>query len=340
MHDTKCLQEFEISIIVPVFNSQQFLPLLIQSLRQQTYQNFEVLFVDDGSTDSSTQIIESIVTSEKRFKLLKQINSGPSVARNTGLRHSTGQWIIFVDSDDYLMPKALQTLIQSATTGLPDVVITNAFRFVHHPDQVVEPEILIGQPWGQCVSGADWIIQTVKSRNWRHYIWSHFYKKEFLERHQLQFQPGLIHEDILWSCLIGLNARQILFNNVITYGYRYNSESIIDSTNRIRSLNRLIGYKTVIFELIRIGNSIVDAKLKSALLTQAIIEAGHMTGLLRKRLQPDTDTAAIAIEVLRNPKLKILFKAARTASDVWRLIRFYRSLRRHHSRGLHRKKAL
>lgn len=92
----------KISIIVPAYNVEQYLPTCLSSIEQQTYQNFEVILIDDGSKDSTGEICDSIAAKDNRFKVLHQKNQGVSVARNVGIRLATGEYLCFVDSDDEL----------------------------------------------------------------------------------------------------------------------------------------------------------------------------------------------------------------------------------------------
>lgn len=91
-----------ISIIVPAYNIEQYLPVCLSSIEQQTYQNFEVILVDDGSKDSTGEICDTIAAKDNRFKVIHQKNQGVSAARNTGVKVATGEYITFVDSDDEL----------------------------------------------------------------------------------------------------------------------------------------------------------------------------------------------------------------------------------------------
>lgn len=322
-----------LSVVIPVFNTERYLTDLIKSLKQQTLKNFEVLFIDDGSTDNSAEVITRLTCTDKRFKLFKQKNRGPSVARNNGLTLSTGSWIIFVDSDDYLPPTSLESLFECTRKSSPDVVITNAYKFESDPDSVTQTEILIKQPWGKCISGRDWVIYTTKTNNWRHYIWTHLYRKDFLNENHLRFEPNLLHEDILWCSNMALRAKKIIFENVITYGYRSNHESLIGSLDRRRIEHRLDSYHLVIHTLINIGSTQMDRKLGKAFHRQAIFESGHMTGLLRKKISPNSKTANIASKFLESNSIFILLKAARNPSEFWKVVRLAIALKKHQRCG-------
>lgn len=106
--------EVLISVVVPVWNADRYLREALESLRSQTYANFEAILVDDGSTDNSPEICKEFCKSDSRFHLIIQENAGVSAARNAGLDLSKGEWIAFMDADDIIMSDALELLIQSA----------------------------------------------------------------------------------------------------------------------------------------------------------------------------------------------------------------------------------
>ena len=104
----------EVSVIIPVYNMEQFLEDCLNSVLAQTFTDFEIVIVNDGSTDRSAAIVEQIAAKDNRFVILHQENMGLSEARNTGIKAARGNWITFVDSDDMLAPTFLQKLLDAA----------------------------------------------------------------------------------------------------------------------------------------------------------------------------------------------------------------------------------
>ncbi|WP_269794799.1 glycosyltransferase family 2 protein [Streptococcus mitis] len=117
-----------ISVIVPVYNVETYLEECLDSIQNQTYTDFEVLLVNDGSTDGSQAICERYCQADKRFRLMNQTNQGQSVARNTGVTASRGEFIAFVDSDDIILPNYLETLMHYMSD---DVDIVESQFIVH-----------------------------------------------------------------------------------------------------------------------------------------------------------------------------------------------------------------
>ena len=103
--------DFDVSIIMPVHNAKRFIDDTLKSLNRQTYQNYEVILVDDGSSDDSGNICEKMSRKDNRFIVIHQNNAGAGTARNAGLMYVTGEWVAFLDSDDLLEPYTIQLLL-------------------------------------------------------------------------------------------------------------------------------------------------------------------------------------------------------------------------------------
>lgn len=108
-----------ISIIIPVYNSERFLHRCLNSVVNQTYKDFEVILVDDGSHDESGVICDEYAAKDNRFRIFHNPNGGPSKARNFGLEHSAGNYLLFIDSDDWLEEDALATYSKALSTDTP-----------------------------------------------------------------------------------------------------------------------------------------------------------------------------------------------------------------------------
>lgn len=116
-------QKPEVSVIVPVWNSVSYLPQAVGSVLSQTFDNWELILIDDGSTDGSGALCSAYAEKDPRIRVIRQDNRGPSEARNTGLKHASGTFLQFLDSDDWLDPEALKTLKETADTTGADMVI-------------------------------------------------------------------------------------------------------------------------------------------------------------------------------------------------------------------------
>ena len=120
-----------ISIIIPVYNTEQYLKECIESILIQSYEDFEAIFIDDGSHDNSFAIINDYVNRDERIKLYHQDNAGVSAARNRGLKYATGDYVAFIDSDDTICPDYLIRLYQCAVQYSSDIIFSGIRKIVN-----------------------------------------------------------------------------------------------------------------------------------------------------------------------------------------------------------------
>ena len=121
-----------ISVVIPLYNKEKTIKKTLNSILLQSYSNYEIVIVDDGSTDDSYSIVSNYVESnieKQRIRLLHQENGGPSKARNTGAKHAQGEWIVFLDADDELLPDALNTFV-SIIRKHPDYDIIDCNKYI------------------------------------------------------------------------------------------------------------------------------------------------------------------------------------------------------------------
>ncbi|XCY61661.1 glycosyltransferase [Streptococcus iniae] len=143
----------KISVIVPVYNAEKTISKCIQSLLEQTFQEFELILVNDGSKDNSLQLLKEFEEHHSNFKVIDQVNGGASIARNTGLDAASGDYIVFVDIDDYLDSDYLDVLYQEIVKTGNDIVISS-LRMVDNQGKVVSQIVLddtSGDNWSQYI---------------------------------------------------------------------------------------------------------------------------------------------------------------------------------------------
>lgn len=124
------MKENKVSIVVPVYNKQKQIKRCLNSLINQTYKNLEIIVIDDGSTDKSYEICKRYENKDKRIKVIKKINEGVDIARHTGIKHCTGEYITFVDSDDSLSKDAIELLVEALEKKNADIVFGNYERVI------------------------------------------------------------------------------------------------------------------------------------------------------------------------------------------------------------------
>ncbi len=124
------MKENKVNIVVPVYNKQKQIKRCLNSLINQTYKSLEIIVIDDGSTDKSYEICKKYENKDRRIKVIKKINEGVDIARHTGIKHCTGDYVTFVDSDDYLSKDAVELLVKALEKENADIVFGNMERVI------------------------------------------------------------------------------------------------------------------------------------------------------------------------------------------------------------------
>lgn len=258
-----------LSVVIPVYNVARYLPSCLDSLAQQTYPIDEIIVVDDGSTDNCPSILAEYASRLPQMHILRQENGGLSAARNTGLTHATGQYLAFVDSDDFLAPQMFAQLLAIAQADNLDMALCNA-NF-HHEGREKDRPIYAEAPSSGVISGKEWLRERLSHGRLMHMVWMHLYRRDFLVQKQFRFVPRLIHEDVIWTTEALLAARRVKYDATPLYQYRIPIRKFTPESNR-RRLEAII--QSSIYnakELLRIANeSPTDEELKQLLRWQAV----------------------------------------------------------------------
>ena len=219
--------EIKVSIIVPVYNVENYLNRCIDSIINQTYKNLEIILVDDGSTDNSGKICDEYKKIDSRIKVIHKTNGGLADARNAGLKIYTGDYVCFVDSDDYVVSNAIEEYTKKAVYNNSDVVVCGMER-ISIRYGVENKEIFIPQ-YGDCIIDES----NIKEELWKPLYYgdekkltcmisacTKFIKAEFLNSHNLLFNPERKRSED-WEFSLELYARKpkIVFINLPLYVY-------------------------------------------------------------------------------------------------------------------------
>lgn len=217
--------EVKISIIIPVYNVEKYLRECLDSILKQTFQDFEIICVDDGSTDKSLEILQEYKRKDDRFVILQQRHAGAGAARNHGLKLAEGKYIQFLDSDDYFQPNLLEELYTRAEKFGSDLTVCSS-RKVDDEGNVTES----GNP-NNPINLDKTPLETVFSRqDFKDDIfclltpmpWNKLYLRSFIETHNLEFPPLKIYEDVAFVHSSVVCANKIVaFNNELI-NYRFN----------------------------------------------------------------------------------------------------------------------
>ena len=222
-----------LSIIVPIYNVEQYLDRCIQSILNQTYQNLEIILVDDGATDCSGAIADSYAAKDKRIKVFHKENGGLSDARNYGLEHVTGDYILFIDSDDFIVNIMCERLITVASSNNADIVSCN--YYIYRGDDDISIHTLSVQDDKRNFTGMDMLrYYLLKTEPFDlNVVWNKIFKLDLFNGVEpVRFPKGRVQEDNFTIFRLFLNANSIVTVNEPLYYYVQRAGSIMANFTR------------------------------------------------------------------------------------------------------------
>ena len=221
-----------LSVVVPVYNVARYLPRCLDSLAGQTRRIDEIIVVDDGSTDDCPRILASYASVLPQMQVIRQENAGLSDARNVGISHAKGEFLAFVDSDDFVAPDIYELLLEVMTRDDLDMVICNANY--HFEGREPERPIYATGESSQVMDGPAWLSRRLREDRLLHMVWMHLYRRSFVDSVRLRFVPGLIHEDVIWTTRALVHARRVRYIHRALYHYRIPVRTFTPEQNRKR----------------------------------------------------------------------------------------------------------
>ena len=233
-----------ISIIVPVFNVEQYLERCITSIMNQTYHNIEIIMVDDGSTDQSGLICDKYVDIDPRIQVIHQKNLGPSEARNVAISKSIGRCIAFVDADDYVENDYIQYLYELMIRNAADIACCNTLNFKKNKSVGLRKK----QNYEYIMNAEEALCQMLYEKNFSNSVWGKLYKREVIV--DILFPKGKVFEDMYTTYKFILRSKNVVYGNSIKYYYMKHESSIMSTTKShdrmqvIDAENELILYLT------------------------------------------------------------------------------------------------
>ena len=228
--------EIKTSLIVPVYNIENYLPKCLESILEQTHKNIEIICVNDGSTDNSARILEEYAKKDTRIQIITQKNQGLSHARNTGLKQARSEYIVFVDSDDWIEPNTVQYGLNAILSDPEIDFVSYGARLIyednvhraHHAnlgDLKYHTITLTGK---HEINESTIMDSTVTA-------WNKLYKKSLIDKHNLVFPVGLLYEDTAFFYKYCLHAKSAYYINQYLYNYVQRSSSIMGSMLKKKS---------------------------------------------------------------------------------------------------------
>ena len=217
----------KLSIIVPVYNVEAFLKKCVDSILDQNLpqEDYEIILVDDGSTDDSGTLCDAIATTHGNIRVIHQQNRGLSGARNAGIPDAVGDYVMFVDSDDYLCPNVIGTLVGLMEDKDLDILRFN-YQNVNEKGEVFEPNKYV-KPFvdysGVICDGETFLNERL---GFACYAWQFMLKTSILQQEGNRFKEGIHFEDVEWTPRILLQARRVASTDTLVYNYLFRTGSI------------------------------------------------------------------------------------------------------------------
>jgi glycosyltransferase len=279
-----------VSVIVPVYNVEDYLEKCVNSILAQTYSYFELILVDDGSKDGSGKLCDLLATKDSRIICIHKENGGLSSARNTALDICKGEYIICVDSDDMISPNALELMLEYANKCGSDVVVT---RYpISFSDDTVAPETAVVKGV-KTLAELDAIQEIVcKSTRWE--AWGHLFKRSLWEG--IRFPDGKIYEDLATTPYVFAKAKRTTFIDTAVYYYFQRSGSIMRKSESKVSLDLC----TIAQELVSYFKmTVTDGDALANICSGVLMELCSRTDLAAKNINNNREFVSIARKILR-----------------------------------------
>ena len=226
------------SIILPVYNVDKYLSACIDSILSQTFSDYEIILVDDGSTDSCPQICDEYAEKNKCVKVIHKENGGLSDARNVGLKVAQGDYVFFIDSDDYLIDNTVLQLINEKLDNEPDIVCFGSIKWFESTGKLsVSNEIGIIDTNDR--SSNEVLFDLIDKNRFATSAWSKVIKRSLLINNHIEFEKGLLGEDNDWYYKVVCHLTTIKIINKPLYVYRQRTGSIT-KTYTYKNLEHLL----------------------------------------------------------------------------------------------------
>ena len=235
------------SIVIPVYNVKKYLAECVESILSQSFTDYEIILSDDGSTDGSSELCDALALRDGRIKVLHNENGGLPAARNRGIRVAAGEYLIFVDSDDFFISDSVLEKIHGKANS--DIVLYKYGKF-YEGKACPEPPSFSYSDIADGDSFDERVLKLVEADSFFGMAWMKAVKRELIDRCDGYFMDGIISEDIDWNYKIYLGAESlsVIDESFVAYRQRENSITSAPKIKSVSSLTYILGKWTEIFE--------------------------------------------------------------------------------------------
>lgn len=227
----------KVSIVVPIYNVEKYIARCINSIINQTYENIEIILVDDGSPDNCGKISDEYSKKDNRVKSVHKVNGGLSDARNYGMKYVTGEYTLFLDSDDWIKGNIIETLVDVIIKNNADIV-QSAFYYAYddyllldnrYYEEDIEPIIL---------NNEELMRELVINERVKNFAWGKLYKTNLIKN--IEFKKGVLFEDVFWAHKVMAKVKKYVIVNKPMCYYMQREDSIV-ATYTLKNLDMLSG---------------------------------------------------------------------------------------------------
>ena len=241
----------KISIIIPVYNTERYIERCLRSVLAQTYENLEIICVDDGSEDASGSILDKILKEDDRLHVIHNAKSGVGVSRNIALQKATGDYYGFVDSDDYIAPDMYYTLLEAIEKSNVDIVTCNYYLDYDGKIKIAENEKKVPDMPMKTNDFLQYVWERDMYKGVANYLWTKLYRKELIKNEKGElidnFENGFSGTDIVFNARVCTRARDILYIDIPLYYYTQRNDSIVhNSLMQMNTLSWVKAYERII----------------------------------------------------------------------------------------------
>lgn len=287
-----------ISVIIPVYNVEQYLRQCIDSVLHQTYQNIEVILVDDGSTDSSVTICEEYAKENANITVVCKENGGASSARNMGFKKVKGDYVYFLDSDDYLEENALQDMLECLVAEQADVIFFNAYAIEETTGNKTEKYYSYKKKY-ESGEGLEVLQELLLNKDLHVAPWIMLFDRSFLEREKITFEEGIIYEDMIFAYQVFCQAKKVTHLSKYLYNRRYRENSVMTTKISRRNFDSA---EKVYYKVKEYSETISDKTKTSSYIAKCAYNALNVYRKLEKEDQVKTKRAyrELKADILQN----------------------------------------
>ena len=301
-----------VTIVIPIYNVEKYIADCLSTVIDQTYNNLEILCIDDGSEDDSVKIVSEYKKADDRIVILHKENGGLSSARNFGIEHASGKYIVFLDSDDYYEQNAVKRMVEAAESNCADLVHFNARPFYETSEMYSSFKQYASyyrrkESYYGFYEKGGLFTRLMENDDFKTSAWLNFARTDFIRDKGITFYEGIIHEDNLFSPLVLLTADRCVCLDEVFYVRRIREDSII---TKGRSSDNVVGLFTCAAELARFKQLSEPGSCQGEALKKRINELFEESLTLYDKLKQEHEAAeeSDVIEKLHTLDDKVLFE--------------------------------